>query len=76
MLCALTMLLYIPIALLAKFSKIRKFQELKRAYEFGVLITTFIEAFLEFTLLSFLNLTQVYIYIYILCPNSLNFGVK
>ena len=59
----LTIVLYIPITILAKCCKIRKFQELKRAYEYGVLITSFTEAFLEFTLLSFLNLTQVYIYI-------------
>ena len=65
MLWTIIILLYIPITILAKYCKIRKFQKLKRAYEYGVLITSFTEAFLEFTLLSFLNLTQVYIYIYI-----------
>ena len=64
--------LYIPISLLAK-CKIKKFIELKRAYEYGVLIASFSEAFLDFTLLSFLNITQViYIYIYI----SLNFTAE
>ena len=65
MLWIITILLYIPITILAKCCKIQKFQKLKRDYEYGVLITSFIEAFLEFTLFSFLNLTQVYIYIYI-----------
>ena len=51
--------LYIPITFFAKCCKIKKFQELKRAYEYGVLITSFSEAFLEFTLLSVLNLTKV-----------------
>ena len=61
MLWTITILLYIPITIFAKCCKIRIFQKLKRAYEYGVLITSFTEAFLEFTLLSFLNLTQVYI---------------
>ena len=56
-------LLYIPITILAKCCKIKKFIELKKSYEYGVLITSFSEAFLDFTLLSFLNITQVY-YIY------------
>ena len=65
MLWTITILLYIPITILAKCCKFRKFQRLKRDYEYGVLITSFTEAFIEFTLLSFLNITQVYIYIYI-----------
>ena len=51
--------LYFPILILAKCCKFKKFIELKRSYEYGVLITSFSEAFLEFTLLSFLNITQV-----------------
>ena len=65
--------LYIPIALLAKFCRWKKFRELKSAYEFTVLLISCSEAFLEFTLLAFLNLFQVhrliyiiYIYIYIM----------
>ena len=58
----LTIILYVPITIFAKCFKCRILQELKRSYEYGVLITSFSEAFLEFTLMSFLNLTQVYIY--------------
>ena len=58
--------LYIPITIIAKCCKIRKFQELKNYYEFAVLLTSFSEAFVEFTLLAFLNSFQVYIYIYII----------
>ena len=57
--------LYFPICILAKCCKINKFKELKNSYEFGVLLTSFSEAFVEFILLSFLNLYQVIIYIYI-----------
>ena len=58
-------ILYIPIVIIAKCCKIKKFQEFKRSYEYGILITSFSEAYLDFTLLSFLNLTDVYIYIYL-----------
>ena len=58
--------LYIPISICSKCFKCKKFKQLKSAYEFGVLFTSFNEAFVEFALLSFLNITQViYIYIYI-----------
>ena len=55
--------LYIPISIFAKCCKCKKMLELKSAYEYGVLFTSFSEAFVEFTLLSFLNLFQVSIYI-------------
>ena len=58
-------LLYFPILFCAKICGCKKFKELKKAYEFGVLFTSFSEAFVEFTLLSFLNIYQVIIYIYI-----------
>ena len=62
-------LLYFPIAFLAKFCDCKRLKELKCAYEYNVLITSFSEAFVEFALLSFLNMYQVqyiiYIYIYI-----------
>ena len=60
--------LYFPVCILAKCCKINKFKELKNSYEYGILLTSFSEAFVEFTLLSFLNIYQVirlYIYIYI-----------
>ena len=55
----ITIALYIPIAIFAKCCKISKFKKLKQSYEYGVLMTSFIEAFIEFTLMSFLNITQV-----------------
>ena len=55
-------LLYIPVCVLAKWCKINKFKEIKGAYEYGVLLTSFSEAFIEFSLLAFLNLTEVTIY--------------
>ena len=61
--------LYIPITGIAKCCKWQIFINLKRAYEYGVLLTSFSEAFLEFSLLSFLNIYQViymHIYIYII----------
>ena len=82
MLWTLTIVLYIPITVLAKCCKNPIFLKLKRAYEYGVLITSVSEAFLEFTLLSFLNITQVYtnlnlyISIYIYIYHSLNSKVK
>ena len=51
--------LYIPICLINKCTGWKKFKELKTAYEYAVLLTSFSEAFVEFTLLSFLNLYQV-----------------
>ena len=61
------MFLYFPITILAKCCKIRKFIELKKSYEYGVLLSSFSEAFLDFSLLSFLNITQVsnFTYIYL-----------
>ena len=58
-------LFYIPIYIFHKLCPCKKFKELKDAYEYGVLLTSFSEAFVEFTLLSFLNIYQVNIYIYI-----------
>ena len=54
--------LYIPISIIAKCCGWSKFKELKRAYEYGVLLTSFSEAFVEFALLSFLTMFQVQIY--------------
>ena len=68
--------LYFPITILAKCCKIKKFIEYKKSYEFGVLLTAFTEAFLGFSLLSVLNITQVKLYIYIYILFRLNFLVK
>ena len=51
--------LYIPITIVAKCCKIKKFIEIKSAYEFNILLASFTEAFLEFSLLSFLNIYEV-----------------
>ena len=57
---------YVPIYICAKCCGCKKFKELKSAYEYAILLTSFSEAFVEFALLSFLNIYQViYIYIYI-----------
>ena len=55
--------LYLPICIIAKCCGFKKFKELKETYEYGVLITSFSEAFVEFTLYSFLNIYQVNLYI-------------
>ena len=57
--------LYIPIVIISKCCGCKKMKELKNAYEYAVILTSFSEAFVEFGLLSFLNLFQVSIYIYI-----------
>ena len=60
--------LYLPIVIVAKCCKWKLFLELKRSYEYAVLLTSFSEAYVEFALTSFLNIYQVlviYIYIYI-----------
>ena len=57
---------YFPVLVLAKCFPCKALKELKKAYEYGVLLTSFSEAFVEFSLLAFLNIYQVlYIYIYI-----------
>ena len=61
--------LYFPIALLAKCCKWKFFIQLKKSYEYAILLTSFSEAYAEFALTSFLNIYQViyiYIYMYIL----------
>ena len=52
----------------AKCTKLNFFIKIKKSYEFTILFTAFNEAYLEFTLFSFINLYMVidkYIYIYI-----------
>ena len=51
--------LYIPITIFSKCFKSKKLSELKKSYEYTILLTSFSEAFLEFGLTSFLNLYQV-----------------
>ena len=64
--------LYIPITILSKCFKCQKLIQLKTSYEFTILLTSFSEAYLEFSLSSFLNLYQVgYIYIYIYSLNAI-----
>ena len=51
--------LYLPILLLANCCKSKFFIQLKKSYEYAVLLTSFSEAYVEFALTSFLNLYQV-----------------
>ena len=58
MIWTLVALSYIPIVIFSKCCGCKKLKEIKSAYEYAVLLTSFSEAFVEFSLLSFLNLFQ------------------
>ena len=67
MIWLIILFLYFPITFIAKTCKFKMFIQLKKSYEFGVLLTTFIESFLGLSLFSVLNITHVnYSYLYVL----------